>query len=872
MKVFTIGVLAALSFGLVPEASAQRIAFANPLSGKHPAARIHQDTEQPAGIRGGGIANDNCANAVALVVNAPGACPGQAVAGDNFGANSDNGTPACDVSDTGFEDVWYSFNSGTNTSVTISVTLGDMEDQVLEVLQGGCAGTSVYCSYSTLDHTVTVTPGTNYLVRVASNNDFGAGGTFTICITGSGGGGSAPANDQCANAATIGVDATCVASPGTTENATQSLAPASCSSFTASVANDVWYTFTATAASTTIAVTGAGDATTGMDPVLEAFSGTCAALTSLGCVDATGRAGTETLTLATTPGSVYRYRVYYWPYAGQSVFGFTTCVTASAGGPGYCTAGADGTGLGLDERIVNVTFAGINNNSPDAAPVAPAYSDFTSVTGTVQQGQSYPIGIDVARVGANTSYSENQVIVWIDWNQDSDFNDAGEQVFVSAIGSVDIYTGTIAVPAGAPLGTTRMRVRLHDTHDGSSYTNNFNDTPCGLASYGEVEDYTINVTAGGGTTPPNDDCTGAVAVALSTPGSITLSGDNTGATIDPPTQFVVVWEAFTISECSNITLNFCQPGSVFTAFFVSLATACPLDIVGGIINGANDECNVYFFGLAPGTYYIPVRVEADGSTPVGAYSVGVTAEPCANPGPYCEAGADATVEEKISNVTFAGINNDSASPAGYEDFTTLVASVVGGQSYPISITVAGGYSTDQGIVWIDWNQDNDFEDAGEQVLISAAGAGPYTGTVNVPLTATEGPTRMRVRLHDTYTGAQYANTPNATPCGNSTYGQVEDYTVDVIGIITGLNGADEAAFAVYPNPTDGPLTIRTGGLSGNVRFEVLDALGRVAYSEQRVVSKASSVALNLGGRLAPGAYLLRLVGGDAAKEERIIIR
>lgn len=715
--------------------------------------------------------------------------------------------------------------------------------------------------------------GTDY-INVFNNTPCGAAsyGEIEDYLISISGGGSAPANNECANATSIGVNATCFATQGTTENATQSLPPAACSGFTASVANDVWYSFTATQASTTISVTGAGDATTGMDPVLEAFSGSCGALTSLGCVDATARAGTETLTIATTPGSVYRYRVYHWPYAGQSLFVFTTCVIASGGGPGYCPAGADGTGLGLDERIVNVTFAGINNSSPDAAPVAPAYTDFTAVSGTVQQGQSYPISIDVASTGATTSYDENQAIAWIDWNQDNDFEDAGEQVFVSDIGSVEAYTGTIPVPAGAPLGATRMRIRLHDTHDGSAYTNNLNDTPCGLASYGEVEDYTINVTAGGGTTPPNDDCTGAVAVALSTPGTIALSGDNTGATIDPPTQFVVVWEAFTITECSNITLNFCQPGSVFTSFFVSLATSCPLDIVGGVINGANDECNVYFFGLAPGTYYIPVRVEADGSTPVGAYTIGVAAEPCANPGPYCEAGADAVLEEKIGNVTFAGINNDSASPAGYEDFTTLVASVVGGQSYPISITVAGGYSTDQGIVWIDWNQDSDFEDAGEQVYISAAGAGPYTGTVNVPLTAAEGLTRMRVRLHDTYTGSQYANTPNATPCGNSTYGQVEDYTVDVIGIITGISGADEAAFGVYPNPTHGRITIRTGSLGGNVRFDVIDALGRLAYSDQRVVNKASSVALDLAGRLAPGTYLLRLTNGDAREEQRIIVR
>jgi hypothetical protein len=160
---------------------------------------------------------------------------------------------------------------------------------------------------------------------------------------------------------------------------------------------------------------------------------------------------------------------------------------------GYCAAGADGTGLGLDERIINVTFAGINNDSPNAAPTAPAYSDFTSVSGTAEVGVTYPISIGVSS-SIGTTYNSNQVLVWIDLDQNEVF-DANELVFTSDIDAVNAYTGNITIPAGATLGSTRMRIRLHDTHDGSSYTNNFNNTPCGISSYGEVEDYTVNIIA-----------------------------------------------------------------------------------------------------------------------------------------------------------------------------------------------------------------------------------------------------------------------------------------------------------------------------------------------------------------------------------------
>lgn len=127
------------------------------------------------------------------------------------------------------------------------------------------------------------------------------------------------------------VNGTCETTSGSLDGATQSMDPATCSNFTASAANDVWYSFVATAASTTVQVTGGGDATTGVDPILQVFTGSCADLAPISCVDATLRGGTETLLVTTVPGTTYYYRVYYWPYtAAQTVFDFTTCVFALA--------------------------------------------------------------------------------------------------------------------------------------------------------------------------------------------------------------------------------------------------------------------------------------------------------------------------------------------------------------------------------------------------------------------------------------------------------------------------------------------------------------------------------------------------------------
>jgi hypothetical protein len=140
---------------------------------------------------------------------------------------------------------------------------------------------------------------------------------------------------------------------------------------------------------------------------------------------------------------------------------------------------------------------------------------------------------------------------------------------------------------------------------------------------------------------------------------------------------------------------------------------------------------------------------------------------------YCDAGAISTVDEEIGNVTLNTINNNSTSTASYEHFTTVSTALSRGETYPFSASFLGTtYSSNQVIVWIDFNQDLDFDDAGEEVITTATSFSPWTGNISIPSNAVLGKTRMRIRLQDTVSGNS-----NATPCGDSTYGEVEDYTL-----------------------------------------------------------------------------------------------
>ena len=90
--------------------------------------------------------------------------------------------------------------------------------------------------------------------------------------------------------------------------------------------------------------------------------------------------------------------------------------------------------------------------------------------------------VEIKRLTSSNSINYK---VWIDWNIDGDFDDAGEEVMSSGKVSGKMVQGTIKVPTLKESfeGTTRMRV-------GASY-DGFPNLACGVNQVGEFEDYAI---------------------------------------------------------------------------------------------------------------------------------------------------------------------------------------------------------------------------------------------------------------------------------------------------------------------------------------------------------------------------------------------
>jgi len=143
---------------------------------------------------------------------------------------------------------------------------------------------------------------------------------------------------------------------------------------------------------------------------------------------------------------------------------------------------------------------------------------------------------------------------------------------------------------------------------------------------------------------------------------------------------------------------------------------------------------------------------------------------------YCTSTATSTADSRIDRVQFGTIDQVSPNTCQtYTDYTSVSTNVIIGQTYDLTVTQGscGGQYTRYGRVWIDWNQNGLFTDPGEQVYEFGPSAlsGAFTGQVSPPVTAAYGTTRMRVVV---------AESNFQPPCGTYTWGETEDYFVNVL--------------------------------------------------------------------------------------------
>jgi len=267
---------------------------------------------------------DLCSTSPPAIVSttSPGGCAsGSLLSGSTFTAIA--GLPVgCNSTN---HDVWYQFVAKT-TDPTITYSAGTLVNGNIQLFSGACGSlTSINCSTTSIAASG-LTIGSAYLIRIYSSTAANTG-TFTVCVIDK----PKPANDDCANAASITSASTCI--PATSSLIGQTLNEAtvegsgiatSCGGTTLS--QDVWYKFVAQSVYPTVTVSNLG-ASWSTKLRIQLLSGSCGSFTEAGCANNAPLMPSTPLTV----GNTYYIRILKndatAPVSGIAAWAFDICVT-----------------------------------------------------------------------------------------------------------------------------------------------------------------------------------------------------------------------------------------------------------------------------------------------------------------------------------------------------------------------------------------------------------------------------------------------------------------------------------------------------------------------------------------------------------------
>ncbi len=429
--------------------------------------------------------------------------------------------------------------------------------------------------------------------------------------------------------------------------------------------------------------------------------------------------------------------------------GFSNPVQVSLNPPSGCYCIPTVIDCSLDDNISSVVFAGINNVQATPCLNGSGYTNYTALApANVLQTATYPISVTVGPGG--TEY----VGVWIDYNQNGTFDASEFKLLGSANGAT--ISSTINIPPTATVGSTRMRIRVQYNTPVTSA-----DACSQTSSFGEVEDYRVNISA-----PP--PCSGTPA-----PGNTisTVTNICSAVPFDLRIQNIVI--AAGLSYQWQTSPNVSGP-------WTNVGPNLPL------YNGVTQTASTY--------YRCSVTCGANTGTSTPVQVIQNATNQC-----YCASTPSSNADEDIFNVTVGTLNSSSTCAtlapglgsvknlySNYANTATGAISapatdLLSGAANPFSVSTGtcGGNFSNSVAVWIDYNQDGVFSTT-ERVYASPSGTtGPHTETGNlvIPATALLGPTRMRVINSETGTAT------SIPPCGlygAFSWGETEDYIVNIV--------------------------------------------------------------------------------------------
>lgn len=506
------------------------------------------------------------------------------------------------------------------------------------------------------------------------------------------------------------------------------------------------------------------------------------------------------------------------PATGCSEVSFTTSLNGCFCIPTY-------TNGGTGDNITNVAIGSWSNAS--TGNVSPYYEDFTSQ-------QPAPIAIPTLTAGLNstvavtmgtdgTQYSR----VWIDFNQNLTFEPSESFSLGTSVGGGGTANIIVNVPAGATLGVTRMRIR------GGDDAAILNTQACGASSssYGQTEDYLVNIL-------PTPACLPPTALNAT---AITSSSANLGWTeAGTATVWDVEWGTFGFTPTGTPTIT----------------------------NATNTQP---ISSLSPNTtysFYVRANCGAGGySTWSGPFSF--TTSCVADNVPYTQNFESATVpglpscttQQNVGTGNLWTVQNNpgygfttkalryawNGSNAANVWFYTNGINLVGGTTYKIAYDYGGTGTTFPEKLKVSYGN-------------SANAAAMTTLLADHPNVNSSTPVNNFVNFTPATSGVYYFGF-NAYSIADQFYLFVDNIVVDVA---LSNSDFDNSNFLAYPNPVRDILNISYTTEISSVR--VINMIG------QEVISKninTTSTQVDMS-ELSAGTYIVNVTVGDSVKTLKVI--
>jgi len=221
----------------------------------------------------------------------------------------------------------------------------------------------------------------------------------------------------------------------------------------------------------------------------------------------------------------------------------------------------------------------------------------------------------------------------------------------------------------------------------------------------------------------------------------------------------------------------------------------------------------------------------------------------------CNTGIHRFVLNDIDNTS-----NDASTH--YEDFSCIeFTTLKAGTTYPVSITT-GDVLSEHVIIWIDLNNDGNFDNDMEQVY-SSTDFQNHTGEIDIPRLAVYD-TSLRMRVT-----SEKSSSPIPSGCSNLFNGQHEDYGIiltepDPLSVQQNIELSSK--ISVYPNPANDIIKIENNSDELIKQISIYNSIGK----EIKSISSYNGEIINVK-TFNSGLYILKISTESKSINRNIII-